>query len=106
MHKDFERHRVSNEQWEQGDRARRAAPEVLVEKFAAIGSAAMTNQQKQVIDIAYRLGADPREVELATQLMRSGRADLIIAVTAQHLSIRAALKVARSNSSRISSQVR
>jgi hypothetical protein len=54
----------------------------------------MTDQQKQVLEIASRLGADPREVELAIQLMRSGRSDLIVQVTAQRLSIRAALKAA------------
>jgi hypothetical protein len=56
----------------------------------------VTEQQRQVLEIATRLGADPREVELAIQLMRSGRSDLIVQVTAQRLSIRAALKAARS----------
>jgi hypothetical protein len=68
----------------------------------------MTEQQKQILGIASRLGADPREVELAIQLMRSGRTELIVAVTAQRLSIRAALRAARSTnlSPRISSRVR
>jgi hypothetical protein len=67
----------------------------------------MTDQQRQVLEIASRLGADPREIELAIQLMRSGRSDLIVAVSAQRLSIRAALKVARStNPPRIPSRAR
>jgi hypothetical protein len=56
----------------------------------------MTAQQRQILDIAFRLGADPREVELAVALARTGRVDLLIAVSAQRLTVRAALKAARS----------
>jgi hypothetical protein len=55
----------------------------------------MTNQQKQVIDIAARLGVSQREIESAITLARTGRVDLIVAVSAQRLSLRAALKAAR-----------
>jgi hypothetical protein len=66
----------------------------------------VTEQQRQILNIAARLGADPREVELAVALARTGRVDLIVAVTARNLTIRAALKVARTNSPRTSSQGR
>jgi hypothetical protein len=56
----------------------------------------VTSQQQQVLGLASQLGADPREIEMAIQLMRTGRADLIVAVTAQRMTIRAALKAARS----------
>jgi hypothetical protein len=52
--------------------------------------------QQQVLDLASRLGADPKEIESAIRLMRTGRADLLIRVTAQRMTIRAALKAARS----------
>jgi hypothetical protein len=55
----------------------------------------MTEQQEQILGIASRLGADPREIELAVALMRTRRSDLIVAVTAQRLSIRAALRAAK-----------
>ena len=56
----------------------------------------MTHQQ-QILNLASRMGADPREVELAVALMRTGRIDLIVQVTAQKLTIRGALaKVAQS----------
>jgi len=56
----------------------------------------MTNQQKQVLDIAARLGVSQQEIESAIMLARTGRVDLIVAVSAQRLSLRAALKAARS----------
>jgi hypothetical protein len=54
----------------------------------------MTHQE-QLLDIATRMGADPREIELAVALMRSGRCDLIIEVCAARSSIRAALARAK-----------
>jgi hypothetical protein len=66
----------------------------------------MTEQQQQILDLAMRLNADPREVEEAIRLMRTGRFDLIIAVTAKTLSVRAALKKAATNSPRTSSRAR
>jgi hypothetical protein len=44
----------------------------------------MTHQQ-QILGLASRMGADPREVELAVALMRTGRIDLIVQVTAQKI---------------------
>jgi hypothetical protein len=63
----------------------------------------MTAAQRQILAIAARIGADPREVEAAIALARTGRVDLLIAVSAQRLSVRAALRIAKStprNSSR------
>jgi len=54
------------------------------------------SQQQQVLELASQLGADPREIEMAIQLMRTSWADLIVAVTAQRMSVKAALKAARS----------
>jgi CO/xanthine dehydrogenase Mo-binding subunit len=67
----------------------------------------MTSQQQQVLDLASRLGVDPDEVTLAVRLAQTGRVDLLVRVTAQRMSIRAALKeVARSNSPRDTSRAR
>lgn len=49
------------------------------------------DQQQHALDLAARLGADPREIVDAIRLMRTGRADLLIQVTAQKLTIKAAL---------------
>jgi hypothetical protein len=35
----------------------------------------MTSQQKQVLEIAAKLGADQHEIEAAIRLMRTGRSD-------------------------------
>jgi hypothetical protein len=55
----------------------------------------MTEQQQLALRLASDLGADAREVEAAIALMRTGRTDLLIQVTARRMTIRAALKVAR-----------
>lgn len=65
----------------------------------------MNSQQQQVLEIATRLGADPKEIKSAIRLMRTGRTDLLVQVTAQRLTIRAALKAAKS-SPRVSSRAR
>jgi hypothetical protein len=61
----------------------------------------MTEQQRLAIRLAAELGVDPRAVDHAIALARTGRIDLILAVTARDLTLRAALKeAARSNSPR------
>jgi hypothetical protein len=67
-----------------------------------------TEQQQRVLDTASTLSADPKEIDLAIQLMRTGRADLLVAVTAQRMTIRAALALAKSSnqSSRVPSRAR
>jgi hypothetical protein len=59
-------------------------------------SEAMTDQQRQVLTIATHLGADPKEIGLAVALARTGRVDLITAVMAGRIDVRAALRAARS----------
>jgi hypothetical protein len=56
--------------------------------------------EQQIYDLADRLGADQHDVELAISLMRTGRADLLAAVTNKTMTIRAALKAARSTERR------
>jgi hypothetical protein len=55
----------------------------------------MTEQQELALRIASDLGVDPAEVDLAVRLAQTGRIDLLIEVTAQRMSVRAALKAAR-----------
>jgi hypothetical protein len=57
----------------------------------------MTEQQKLVLHLASTLGVDPREIDRAVALARTGRINLLVAVTAQRVTVRAALKAARSN---------
>jgi hypothetical protein len=66
----------------------------------------MTGHQKQALEIATKLGADQREIEAAIRLMRTGRSDLILQVCAARLSIRAALRRAKSDSPRTPSRAR
>jgi hypothetical protein len=47
--------------------------------------------QQQILDIAARMGANPKEVELAVALVRTGDAILIVQVMAAKLTIKAAL---------------
>jgi hypothetical protein len=56
----------------------------------------MTDQQQVVLTIAAHLGADPKEVGLAVALARTGRTDLLAAVMARRIDVRAALQAARS----------
>jgi hypothetical protein len=51
------------------------------------------NRQQEVL--AASLGVDPREVDLAIRLMRTGRTDLITKVTTGRLTIRQALQNAQ-----------
>jgi hypothetical protein len=60
----------------------------------------MTEQQQIALRLARDLGADPREIERALSLARTGRIDLILACSAKSMTIRAALKAAKSNSPR------
>jgi hypothetical protein len=60
----------------------------------------MTALQEQVLTLAQRLGADPAEVEAAVRLMKSGRCDLLVEVCAARMSIKAALRIARSMAER------
>jgi hypothetical protein len=50
----------------------------------------MTPQQ-QILDIAARMGANPKEVELAIALVRTGDATLIVQVMAAKLTIKTTL---------------
>jgi hypothetical protein len=47
--------------------------------------------QNQILALAADLGADPREVSDAIQVMQSGRSDLIVELLAARMSVRAAL---------------
>ena len=66
----------------------------------------MTEQQQLALRIASDLGVDPAEVDRAVALARTGRIDLIVAVTARDLTLKAALRAARSNSPRNPSRAR
>jgi DNA N-6-adenine-methyltransferase (Dam) len=67
----------------------------------------MTEQQRLAIRLAADLGVDPKEIDHAIALARTGRIDLIVAVTARDLTLKAALKeAARSNSPRNPSRTR
>jgi hypothetical protein len=50
----------------------------------------MTEQQRMAIRLAADLGVDPREIQDAIALARTGRIDLIVAVTACDLTLRGA----------------
>jgi hypothetical protein len=56
----------------------------------------MTPQQ-QILDIAARMGANSKEVELAVALVRTGDATLIVQVMAAKLTIKTALAKAAQN---------
>jgi acetyl-CoA carboxylase carboxyltransferase component len=60
----------------------------------------MTEQQRLAIRLAADLGVDQREVDRAIALARTGRIDLIVAVSAKRLSIRAALQQATNDRAR------
>jgi hypothetical protein len=47
--------------------------------------------QNRILAIAADLGADPREISAAIQVMQSGRSDLIVELLAARMSVRAAL---------------
>jgi hypothetical protein len=66
----------------------------------------MTEQQRIAIRLAADLGVDTKEIADAVALARTGRIDLILAVTARDLTLRAALKAARTNSPRNTSPAR
>jgi predicted outer membrane protein len=55
----------------------------------------MTEQQRLVRDLASTINADPKEVGVAVALARTGRTDLITAVMAGRIDVRAALQAAR-----------
>jgi hypothetical protein len=66
----------------------------------------MTEQQKIALRLASDLGADPVEIARAIALAKTGRVDLILACSAKTMTIRAALKAAKSNSPRQPSRAR
>jgi hypothetical protein len=66
----------------------------------------MTEQQKIALRLARDLGVDQAEITRALSLARSGRVDLIVACSAQRMTVRAALKAAKSNSPRSLSRAR
>lgn len=47
--------------------------------------------QQKILTLAADLGADPREISAAIQVMQSGRSDLIVELLAARMSVRAAL---------------
>jgi hypothetical protein len=47
--------------------------------------------QQRILALAADLGADPREIAAAIQVMQSGRADLIVELLAARMNVRAAL---------------
>jgi hypothetical protein len=53
-----------------------------------------TKIQRRMLELAFDHGADRHEVAVAIEAMRTGQADLIVAITAQRLTVRAALKAA------------
>jgi hypothetical protein len=56
----------------------------------------MTRQQQLALRIAGDLGVDPDEVNLAVKLAQTGNVTLLVEVTARRMSIKAALKAAKS----------